>query len=324
MALVKFDNSTFGQLTMQEFMPGYNNLGADDVGETDLIRFISLISEDLIGELDESNLLTVVADEMGIATKIYGPTIFQTTEGEMVIHVGRNNFKVHQEKSDFGRFRCGKLYGDISSSETASQVKIKDSNGVEREVDSWKSWIDFINPEDDENDMTAFQVGVRWELEKEVTPAKVRMRLGKDASIAEWLRTTPGSGARGEALKMQDWADRSGIPIPITVKVDEIRSIDGKYGTSYILKLETGDEVWSRGNVDGQLQTGYTLKPDIPCYLIISEVTRRGTKAYVNCTLREKRGEQSAPTPAVPVKEVVAVGAGVTEEKPADHDDIPF
>jgi hypothetical protein len=328
-----FDKDMFPCLSDTDFTPGFNSIGMEDLGHTeqDLMSiFIGALGPS-ISEFDETNILLVKADEFGLLDKVYGATIFRHEEAGLVLKLGANEFQVSQNKDGLV---IGDLSGEIRFADKPTLITVKDDNGDEKQVEFWPASVELLYiPEGDEDNSIEFKVRCSWDPSTEAKPATIKAKIKTGKDISSYFRLPPsGNGGSGEAIKMQDLGVGEFL-------VTDIRKLEGgKYGDSFVLKLDDGREVWSRGSADIQLKARSMdglplLRPGVPTCLIVSQcVQRNDGKWSINCALRERlpgtgqvKAKPAAATPAKePVATVAAPTATATLAAKKEYDDIPF
>lgn len=323
MPVVQFKDETFVELIARELEPGYNMLGLDELEEdgADLITFVGAIASAFLPEegqegIDYDALLLVKADELGVVSRFYGPSLYNDDEHGLIIKVGKNKFAVKQEKGTLGTFKCGDLEGDLAFGEP-TKMRVKDDAGEEVEVDYHPAYINLMDPAEESDDPCEYKVRVTWIIDPKVefSTSKVKLRAAKCQSIAELLQAPP-SGGGSSWLRMQELG-KGKYPIA------SIKDVSTKYGENYVLVLDDGREVIARGKVKTQLDCGYVMKSNLT--LIVSKVEQRGDRWFVDCALREAAKEKPKKEEKGKEKELVAVGAASAEsDAEVDYDAIPF
>ena len=318
MATFNFDKEMFSSLLGQSLVGGYNTIGMGDLDSDEagnLYRFIGFLGHS-IAPFDDTNVLLVKADSYGVLDAVYGASIFQHPEHGLVLKLGANEFPVEVSKSGF---KVGSLEGVITFSDKPVKIIIKDKSGEEKEIEYWGATVDLMPENGDELE---YKVKCSWQADKEPKPAQIKSLIKKGESIAEFFRPIPtGNGGGIESIKMQDLGE--GV-----YKLSGFRVVTtNDYGDRFILKLEDGREVWSRGNVDIQLAgspEGWLKQAGLGnVELIVSSCKqRKDGKWSVSCALRRtKESLNQGQTESEPTeeKELVSVGANSTKQT-----DIPF
>jgi len=294
MATINFRNEDFPSLAMTQFSGKWNPVAMSELGEEEQdFMLVLLLAASDGGEVNQEDILLVRATEDGaLLDRVYGPSVFLDPDtNELVLKVGGNSFPVTIEGQNF---RVGSLCGPISFEKDPIKRRIKDKDGDDLEVDYYPATIDLLP--DDGTDYE-FCVNCALAPELEVTRSKVLQMLKKSESIVGFFNCAPKNEG-GSAIKMQDLGVGE-------YALQSVRSIDGSYGKSFILMLESGQEVWGRGNVDIVLKSQQArieglLEEGQPVTLVVSKIQPRSDGKYrVDCALmlREPRESTSSATP---------------------------
>jgi hypothetical protein len=284
--VINFTKDNFPSLSFTEFLGPWNQVALEDLS-TNEQEFMSVFLSYAAGDDAEPNvedILLVKAAAGGILKDVYGPSLFQGGDGELILKVGANSFPVKHVGGL--EWRVGGLEGQISFESKPIKVKQKDSSGSgeEYEVELYPANLELLP---DDGSEWQFNCRCSWDISADPTPAKVKQTMKRGESIAHFFRTVPQPGEGGDTFKMQDLGE--GEFAVVSIRVIETKN----YGDRYVLKLSDDREVWSRGNVEAVLKDDEcrsnvedALKKERPVTLCITSITQRGDRTYVDCALR--------------------------------------
>lgn len=315
---IQFTNEDFVSLGFNEFLSQWNNIGLEDLAEPEakmMLNFLNLCNTGDGQELDMDNVLLVKAADGGILKQVYGPGVFRRDDA-LILKVGGNKFAIEQNKTEM---TIGGLVGSLSFESKPVKAKIKDEQGDEQEIEIYPATLDLMPSDGSEQE---YRVRCHFDAAVEPMPAAIKSAMRGGKSIAKFFKEPSAGGGNGSTIAMKDLGEGE-------FAVTEINTVETKDGrTSYTLTLDDDRQVWSRGNVDAQLKSGYQIKEGQPLTLVVANIkVRTDGKTSLDCALRERApraaGEKVTPKAKAtkPVeKELVAA---VAETVP-DFDDMPF
>ena len=239
---VKFDADMFTSLQLQEWIPGYNRVGIDQLiidelcdDTTYLVMFLASCTE--TAEYDDSDLLSVKASENGILEKVYGPIVLASEDNEgLVLRCGANVFPIVQKKNEF---ILGQLIGEI----VCSDIKIKDQTGAEKTISIPQ--IEFSIPSDD-----SIVYSIRVYTKEGVDGDGLKRTAKSGKSIAPFLN--PVKLGSSSIFKLSEFPCGE-------YSVTTIELNDGREWTSYTIYLEGGKAVWSNPSLRRCLDRNYKV-----------------------------------------------------------------
>lgn len=340
MGTINFNKDDFASLGLQEFLGQWNQVALEDLNTREQ-EFMSLFIQ-YCCNFDDSNVntsdvLLVKAGDYGMLRDVYGPSIFRTEDGGLVLKAGSNEFPVVHKSGQ--EFTVGALEGTITFASEPIKAKVKKDN-EEYEVEFQPAVMELLP-----NDGAEWQFNVKCSLDPstEISSAKIKQALKRGESIAHHFRSVPKKGeGGGNTLKMQELGKGE-------FAIGWVRSVETQNGTRYIIGLEDGTECWSRGNVETVLKDDESrttienaLAESKPVTLSITNVMQKGDKWYVDCALRFRAprvleeikpgANKRKPAPQTAAAQAgnkvlataAAAGKKVLTAAVADEDSIPF
>ena len=243
---MKFDATTFSFLNEMDFLPGFSNVSQQDL-QNQVMQAMSLgidISElpevgvieafdtilkglapAIVGEFDETNVLSVKADPNGMVEAVYGPAIFGSEDGTMVLKCGQNLYKFTHKGTEGA---CG-LTGDI-------EVVEKEGKGEDGQPETYLSVsfdVYLPNPIDQ-----TIEIPLILDAGKKVTKGKFKQDI-KAGNIAQYLKGVPTGG---------NWVGMNDLAIgEYLMSGLEENSPSAEYGRSWTMTLEGVGGVRSKG-----------------------------------------------------------------------------
>lgn len=308
MTLIKFDKEDFPSLSLIEYSASLQAVGADQMYSPDeqkiLVDFLGNLIPSFLGEeIDESQLLWIKASE-GMLSEVYPPSIKALESGEIILQLGVNRFLIEIDKEK-EKLICGELKGKIEFEEKEKEVVSKKADKV-TEIKFRPGYVIFRPPSDLGSELEyKVKLALNLEIPQKISAMHQAIEAGDVAKFASFLNLAKKGGDFAETFKMQDLGLGE-------FEVVGIRSVEGNFNgapkTSWVLELQDGREVWSRGNCDLMLKRGFQLPSDKPLTLCVTRVEEykdsKGQSKYaVDCgfRLRAPYSLPSIPAPT-PVK----------------------
>ena len=299
---VKFDADMFTSLQMQEWIPGYNRVGIDQLiidelcdDTTFLVMFLASCTE--TAEYDDSDLLSVKASENGILEKVYGPIVLASEDNEgLVLRCGSNKFPIIQKKNEF---ILGQLVGEI----VCSDIKIKDQTGAEKTISIPQ--IEFAIPSDD-----SIVYSIRVYTKEGVDGDGLKRTAKSGKSIAPFLN--PVKAGSSDIFKLSEFpAGEYGVT---TIELN-----DKKEWTSYTIYLEGGKAVWSNPSLRRCLDKNYKvfktfLGQGKPLTLKVASTTNKNGERVVDAALYPRAPIAIAPKNLETLKPAEVIEAETARE----------
>lgn len=308
---VKFDADMFTSLKLQEWIPGYNRVGIDQLiidelcdNTTFLVMFLASCTE--TAEYNDSDLLSVKASENGILEKVYGPVVLASEDNEgLVLRCGSNKFPIIQKKNEF---ILGQLVGEI----VCSDIKIKDQAGAEKTISIPQ--IEFAIPSDD-----SIVYSIRVYTKEGVDGDGLKRTAKSGKSIAPFLN--PIKSGSSNIFKLEEFP--SGEYSVTTIELN-----DKKEWNSYTIYLEGGQAVWAGGSVRRTLNSNYKvfktfLAQGKSLTLKVASKTGKNGERIVDASLFPRAPKAIAPKNLEALKPAEVIETEVSEVKQGEKA-IPF
>jgi hypothetical protein len=244
---MKFDATTFSFLNEQEFMHGYSNVSQQDL-QNQVMEAMALgmapeelpeiavieafdtiingVAPAIIGEFDGDNVLAVKADANGMVEAVYGPAIFRSEEGNLVLKCGANLYSFTHKATEGV---CGNLTGDV-------EVIEKEGKGEDGGVENYLSVsfdVYLAAPIDE-----TIEIPLILDAESKVSKGKFKQDL-KAGKIAQYLKPVPSGG---------NWVSMNDLELGeyAITKLEE-NAPHPEYGRSWTMTLEGVGAVRSKG-----------------------------------------------------------------------------
>lgn len=267
---IEFDKKQFISLSMQRYQDQWNTIGLSDLMPAEQKLMTQFLSELRLPETDLDNLLLVKADSNGLLIQVYGPSIAASDDGGLVLHFGNNITPVALDEAS--AFVVGDLEGFLSV-ET-----VETSKGTS----FVKAFVTFGSS------VTGAEYKLSCRLvfgDDTITASGLQRAIRTKKKYVEYFTkvgSNKGGGGSGGAIKMQELGEGE---FTVVGARDLEVTYNGSTRTSFILQLDSGVEVWSRGDASTILEAGFLPTASKPMTLVVRDIQQSGDKTYLKSAL---------------------------------------
>jgi hypothetical protein len=297
-----FDDSDFPSLLLNEYPEVWNVITLDTLAPREQEGLTRLLEASGISSRPNyrPEVLLVKARE-GVFKGVYGPALFRYGD-DIVLKIGENMISVQQSDD---RFLVGQLKGKM----TVIEKEGKQENYP-------VATLSFVSP-----DKSVFKVRVSLNFQLGFSAGELEATLLNNESVLPYLAQVPGPAIPMHQLGVGEY------------EILGFSSYAGDTGTRYKIHLANGAVVWSRGNSETLLASGFTKTEGQPLVLVVSDIEEytSGKFKVDNAIYRRLPRLAGAPAPEAPTVDTTAetvkddadeYALGV--DAPIDLDVVPF
>jgi hypothetical protein len=299
-----FDDSDFPSLLLNEYGEVWNVITLDELSprEQEGLRRL-LEASGILGRPNYRPEVLLVKARDGVFKGVYGPALFRYGD-DIVLKVGENMIPVKQSDD---RFLVGSLKGKMTVIEKEGKVE-----------NYPVATLSFVSP-----DKSVFKVRVSLNFQLGISAGELEATLLNNESVLPYLAQVPSPAIPMHELGVGEF-DILGFS-----------SYAGDTGTRYKLHLANGAVVWSRGNSETLLASGFTKTEGQPLVLAVTHLEEYTTgKFKVDHAIYRRlprlvgtTADEPEPPTVDTIAETVEDDAGdyaLGVDDPVDLDRVPF
>jgi hypothetical protein len=297
-----FDDIDFPSLLLNEYGEVWNVITLDELAPHEQEGLSRLLeASGISGRPNYRPEVLLVKAREGVFKGVYGPALFRYGD-DIVLKIGENMISVQQSDD---RFLVGRLKGKM----TVIEKEGKQENYP-------VATLLFVSP-----DKAVFRIRVSLNSQLGFSAGELEATLLNNESVLPYLAQVPSPAIPMHQLGIGEY------------EILGFSSYAGDTGIRYKIHLANGAVVWSRGNSETLLASGFTKEEGQPLVLAITHVEEYTTDKFKvdHAIYRRLPRLVGAPAPEAPTvdttAETVEDDAGdhaLGVDDPVDLDRVPF